>query len=560
MSQATWPMSKMDVAPENPRKSPENLKGLENSIREVGILNPLIGYFVGDASKRTFFVVGGQRRFLAAKAVFENEDHPMPINEINRGEAFQVGLIDNLVREKMTEKDVVQLLSSKHFAKSDAEDIQRMIDRPLPVIKRCKAMSELPKHIVDAYLSDEISSEQMQGLVYFIKDPETLENCFKRCKNQNWFGLSNMTAMANEGFSQFSQRKSVNWITAQDYIDAGGDYTRDLFSDEIQISDHKLEGILVTKAILATMENQIEAWKKEWGFIRRVDQIYDLKTYSGTPVMTDEMRDRFDSIENARDDGDPVTTEDEAFFKEFEGREWEREFKEEHTKLLGIAYSISPGAELGYNVREGVIPDDEEGIQACIDAGILEPKRQLEETGEAPQTEEYPSRVYSDFSKIKMLTDINEQIKDPSQVMRLYLLSCHDKWGGAFNITHTSADLELATDTAFQSSAAWDKAEAAYLKSFDVDVTDTKAFTAAELNKALAYVTLLTYRERQTIDAELVKTYWQPDENFFSALKKDQLVRIIHECGHGADVADKKSTLVSQALKFAIEKKWFPDF
>ena len=556
MSQPKWPMSKMDVAPENPRKSPENLKGLENSIREVGVLNPLIGYIEGDI----FFVVGGQRRLLASKAVLENEDHPLPINEINKGEAFQVGLIDNLVREKMTERDVIRLLSGEHFANAPAEDIQRMIDRPLPVIKRCKAMSELPAHIVDAYLSDEISSEQMQGLVYFIKDPETLEDCFKRCKNQNWFGLSNMTAMANEGFSQFSQRKSADWITAQDYIDADGKYTRDLFSDEIQISDYDLEERLVTKAILAKMVKQIEAWNKEWGFIRRVNQIYDLKTYSGTPVMTEEMRHRFLDIENALEDGDPVTTEDEAFFKEFEGRTYEREFKKEHTKLLGIAYSIAPSNELGYMVREGVIPDDEEGIQACIDAGILETKRQLEETDEAPQTENYPSRVHFDFSKIKMLTDMNEQIKDPAQVMRLYLLSCHDKWGGAFNITHTSADLELTTGTAFHSSIAWDKAEAAYMKSFEVDVTDTKAFTASELNKALAYVTLLTYRERQTIDPELVKTYWQPDENFFSALKKDQLVRIIHECGHDADVADKKGSLVDRALKFAIEKKWFPDF
>ena len=547
------------VADENPRKSVENIIGLENSIRERGLINPLVGYI----EDNQLHVVAGQRRLLALSNIFE-ADHKVPFQQINKEDAVQIGIVDNLVREKMTEKDVVNLLSGDAFKDLDPVAVQRLIDRPLSIVKRCMAMSKLPKKILEAFFNDEINSDQMQGLVYFTDDKTTLEDCFKRCLSQKWFGLSHMRDLASEGFSQFSNRAASAWVSQQDYIDAGGEYEADLFSDEINIKDADLLDKMAEKAILGSMVNVWEDWGKVWGSITRVDSLYDFEAYSGELVMTDEQRERLEAIEDKMDEENPkLTKQEEAFFAEWAGREYEREIPAHHKKLLGVIYSVRINSKEGYQVRFGVIPDDKEGYQACVDAGIVKPASEkassLTENGEAADEPDFPAGVVLDLHRIKRLTVMNEKAADPNGVLRLFLASTHDRYGGAFLINQNFTDVALQTGTSFTQGKAMDAAEKAYLASMELDVMDKKALPDAALMKALSYALLLSHSEAPQVDRKTVEKYWKPDENFFSSCKKGQLVRIIHECGHGADEASKKGDLVDSAVKFAAEKNWFPD-
>ncbi len=84
-----------------PRKTfgPEELTDLANSVREKGVLQPiLVRPVAGEAN--AFEIVAGERRWRAAQLA-KLHDVPVVVREMNDGEALEVAIIENVQREDL---------------------------------------------------------------------------------------------------------------------------------------------------------------------------------------------------------------------------------------------------------------------------------------------------------------------------------------------------------------------------------------------------------------------------------------------------------------------------
>lgn len=92
------PLSKLSPHPSNPRKhfDPAKMKELEQSIRDKGVLVPLLVRPNGAG----FEILAGERRFRASKAA-DLAEIPAIVRQINDTDALELILIDNLQREDL---------------------------------------------------------------------------------------------------------------------------------------------------------------------------------------------------------------------------------------------------------------------------------------------------------------------------------------------------------------------------------------------------------------------------------------------------------------------------
>jgi ParB family chromosome partitioning protein len=91
------PIEFLHANPNNPRKTfkEEELEDLTRSIREKGLLQPIVVRTKGEATR--FEIVAGERRWRAAQRAGVHEV-PVIVRELSDGEALEVALIENIQR------------------------------------------------------------------------------------------------------------------------------------------------------------------------------------------------------------------------------------------------------------------------------------------------------------------------------------------------------------------------------------------------------------------------------------------------------------------------------
>ncbi len=127
----TVPLSKITFPNQQPRRyfDPQKLAGLVESVKQHGILEPLLVRPVGSG----YELVAGERRYRAAKDAGLKEV-PVVIREMTDSDALQIALIENLQREDLNPVEetegILQLLALE-LKKPEAEVISllhRMLD------------------------------------------------------------------------------------------------------------------------------------------------------------------------------------------------------------------------------------------------------------------------------------------------------------------------------------------------------------------------------------------------------------------------------------------------
>ncbi len=91
------PIEHLEANPNNPRKQfkEEDLEDLASSVREKGLLQPIVVRPRGDGS--TYEIVAGERRWRAAQRAGVH-DVPVLIRDLTDGEAVELALIENIQR------------------------------------------------------------------------------------------------------------------------------------------------------------------------------------------------------------------------------------------------------------------------------------------------------------------------------------------------------------------------------------------------------------------------------------------------------------------------------
>jgi ParB family chromosome partitioning protein len=105
------PLEEIQPNASQPRKDVGDLQGLTDSVREKGVLEPLLVRFMPESGK--YMIISGERRYHAARAAGLYE-LPCIEKDVDDAETLELALIENLQRKDLTpfeEADGVQALA-----------------------------------------------------------------------------------------------------------------------------------------------------------------------------------------------------------------------------------------------------------------------------------------------------------------------------------------------------------------------------------------------------------------------------------------------------------------
>src|SRR5277367_5480261 len=150
------PTDKIRPNPEQPRKA---LRELTDSIREKGVLEPLLVRFI--PREDTYYIISGERRYHASKAAGL---HELPCIEkiADDAETLELGLIENLQRKDLTpfeEADGLQRLAD-HFDYTH-DDIARKIGRARSSVTETMSLHVIPNEIRKACIERGILTKSL---------------------------------------------------------------------------------------------------------------------------------------------------------------------------------------------------------------------------------------------------------------------------------------------------------------------------------------------------------------------------------------------------------------
>ena len=175
-----------------PRKNfdEENLKDLTNSIKERGILQPII-VRKSNIDKSKFEIIAGERRWLAAqRAGLHNV--PVVITEADDLKSLEFGIVENVQRHDLNPLEEAQ--GYKRLIddfKYDQEKVSKFIGKSRSHITNCLRLLTLPQEVVEMIENKKLTAGHAKILV----------------------GLENATFVANKIIEKkLSVRQAENFV------------------------------------------------------------------------------------------------------------------------------------------------------------------------------------------------------------------------------------------------------------------------------------------------------------------------------------------------------------
>jgi len=139
------PLEEIQPNAGQPRKEIGDLQGLTDSVREKGVLEPLLVRFMPESGK--YMIISGERRYLAARAAGLCE-LPCIEKDVDDAETLELALIENLQRKDLTpfeEADGVQALAGR-FGLTH-EEIAKRVGKSRPSITELLSLRSIPDEI-----------------------------------------------------------------------------------------------------------------------------------------------------------------------------------------------------------------------------------------------------------------------------------------------------------------------------------------------------------------------------------------------------------------------------
>ena len=153
------PVEKIRPNPDQPRKMLGDLRELTESVREKGVLEPLLVKYL--PREDTYYIISGERRFHAACAAGLRE-LPCIEKSVDDAEVLEIALIENLQRKDLTafeEADGLHRLSEQFDYTHD--DIARKLGRARSTVTEMLSLRNIPENVRKVCLENGISSKSM---------------------------------------------------------------------------------------------------------------------------------------------------------------------------------------------------------------------------------------------------------------------------------------------------------------------------------------------------------------------------------------------------------------
>ena len=149
-----------------PRKNfdKENLEDLTNSIRERGIIQPII-VRESENNKNKYEIITGERRWIAAQNAGLH-DVPVVITEANDLKSLEFAIVENVQRQDLNpieEANGYQKLIGEF--KYDHEKVAKFIGKSRSHISNCLRLLTLPKEVIELIETNKLSQGHAKVLV-----------------------------------------------------------------------------------------------------------------------------------------------------------------------------------------------------------------------------------------------------------------------------------------------------------------------------------------------------------------------------------------------------------
>ncbi len=160
----TLPIGQLKPGRMQPRSSFEGIETLVESIREFGLLQPILVRPLRDASE-TYEIIAGERRWRAAQRA-QLHDVPVVIRSIGDMDALQIGLIENLQRADLTPIDEAQGYRRlmDEFTQTQ-DDLAKTMGRSRPHIANTLRLLDLPQSVQEMIRLGQLSAGQGRALL-----------------------------------------------------------------------------------------------------------------------------------------------------------------------------------------------------------------------------------------------------------------------------------------------------------------------------------------------------------------------------------------------------------
>ncbi len=137
------PVEQIRPNPDQPRKAIGDLRDLTDSVREKGVLEPLLVRFV--SREDCYYIISGERRYHAARAAGLREI-PCIEKTADDAETLEIGLIENIQRKDLTpfeEADGLYRLATQF--EYTHEDVARKIGRARSSVTETLSLRNIPE-------------------------------------------------------------------------------------------------------------------------------------------------------------------------------------------------------------------------------------------------------------------------------------------------------------------------------------------------------------------------------------------------------------------------------
>jgi ParB family chromosome partitioning protein len=158
------PISSLRPNPHQPRQefSEESLRELADSIREKGVLQPIL---VEAAEEGEYLIVAGERRVRAARLA-GLRSIPVVVRQLTPQERLEVALIENLQREDLTPIEQAQAYRSlMEMGALSQEQLSQRVGKERSTVANTLRLLRLPEEAREAINSGAISAGHARALL-----------------------------------------------------------------------------------------------------------------------------------------------------------------------------------------------------------------------------------------------------------------------------------------------------------------------------------------------------------------------------------------------------------
>jgi len=162
-------VSEVEPNAAQPRRefSPEALSELAESIREHGVVQPIV---VRPRPNGRYQIVAGERRWRAARIAGLTEI-PVVVRELDDSAALELALVENLVREDLNpiEEALGYRTLADRFSLTQ-EEIARRVGKSRPAVANALRLLALPEEVLELLKSGALTSGHARALLPLEKE------------------------------------------------------------------------------------------------------------------------------------------------------------------------------------------------------------------------------------------------------------------------------------------------------------------------------------------------------------------------------------------------------